>query len=210
MFVLTVDQKGSRSDRDRVPDALKKLADIPTLAPFERTVGDEIQGVLTTADGVYQAIYRLVRDGHWHIGLGIGQGEFPDSSHPRSSEGRGEAFIAARNAVESAKELTPSLTLSVNTHSSDPATTPEDVVPARALARLLASIIESRTPRQWEVLDAVKSVPTLIQAGELLGVSTSAVSQSLVASRAALENEAQAGLRYLLEELDTRYSREDT
>ncbi|MGW6229337.1 hypothetical protein ACWFQT_19715, partial [Cellulosimicrobium cellulans] len=51
MFVLTVDQRGSTGHRDRVPEVLARLegllADRPGLVvPFDRTVGDEVQGVL--------------------------------------------------------------------------------------------------------------------------------------------------------------------
>jgi len=45
MFVLTIDQQGSRTRGDRVPDLLSALAAHPALTrpglvrPFERTVG---------------------------------------------------------------------------------------------------------------------------------------------------------------------------
>lgn len=43
MFVLTIDQRGSRSHGDKVPRLLSLLADLETVLPFERSVGDEIQ-----------------------------------------------------------------------------------------------------------------------------------------------------------------------
>ena len=51
MFVMTVDQRGSRTGPDMVPQTLDRLAEILTgdrapVAGFERTAGDEIQGVL--------------------------------------------------------------------------------------------------------------------------------------------------------------------
>ena len=49
MFVLTIDQKGSRSGRDRVPDLLDLLGGLPMELPFERSVGDEVQGLSTDA-----------------------------------------------------------------------------------------------------------------------------------------------------------------
>ena len=45
MFVLTVDQRGSRRDVDRVGDIIDDMADRRLLRPFERTAGDEIQAV---------------------------------------------------------------------------------------------------------------------------------------------------------------------
>ena len=46
VVVLTVDQDGSREGTDQVPAALEALAAVATRLPFERTVGDEFQGVL--------------------------------------------------------------------------------------------------------------------------------------------------------------------
>ena len=48
VVVLTVDQDGSREGTDQVPAALEALAAVATRLPFERTVGDELQGVLDT------------------------------------------------------------------------------------------------------------------------------------------------------------------
>lgn len=209
MFVLTVDQKGSRSDEDRVPHALLLLADIPTLAPFERTVGDEFQGVLTSPSDVYEAVMRLMRDGRWHCGIGVGQGSFPHPTHPRSVEGRGLAFIAARQAVEDAKDLTPSVSLHLGVTPEKERREPgqncsaENRACAQALVRLAASIVAHRTPRQWEVLDVVRTSSTLAQAGQTLGISTSAVSQSLSASQASLEMEAYEALVPLLQNLNS-------
>ena len=56
MFVLTIDQRHSRTETDRVPVLLDILREVcatsPPLAGFERTVGDEIQGLFGDAAGV--------------------------------------------------------------------------------------------------------------------------------------------------------------
>ena len=63
-FVLTVDQRGSRRDADRVPEVLTLLEGTVTpLLGFERTAGDEFQGVLAEADDVVVVVLRLVRHG---------------------------------------------------------------------------------------------------------------------------------------------------
>ena len=46
MFALTIDQHRSRTGEDLVPALLDGLAPVPTVLPFERTVGDEVQGLL--------------------------------------------------------------------------------------------------------------------------------------------------------------------
>ena len=45
MFALTIDQHRSRRGEDLVPGLLGALAAVPTVLPFERTVGDEVQGL---------------------------------------------------------------------------------------------------------------------------------------------------------------------
>lgn len=72
MYVLTIDQARSRRRPDRVPELLAALADVDTLAPFERTVGDEVQGVPAEATAVLAAIRIALAEGEWHIGLGVG------------------------------------------------------------------------------------------------------------------------------------------
>ena len=46
MFVLTIDQRGSRRQADRVGQLLGSVAGVPVVRAFERTAGDEVQAVL--------------------------------------------------------------------------------------------------------------------------------------------------------------------
>ncbi|HYH26522.1 MAG TPA: hypothetical protein VD834_14335, partial [Blastococcus sp.] len=98
-FVLTVDQRASRRGPDRVADALALLdAGVPTLLPFERTAGDEFQGVLDDPDAVVDVAMRLVRMGGWSIGIGAGAVQTPLPSSTRAATG--PAFLCARRAVD--------------------------------------------------------------------------------------------------------------
>src|SRR5690348_4950761 len=101
VVVLTVDQRGSRVGDDLVPAALTDLAAVPTLLPFERTVGDELQGVLDDGEALAGAVERLLRADAWNIGIGVGPVEDPLPEHTR--EGRGAAYLHARSAVTAAK-----------------------------------------------------------------------------------------------------------
>lgn len=94
VLVLTIDQQGSRTGQDRVPGLLRALEAVPVRAAFERTVGDELQGVPQGAEAAYQAIRVATRDGDWHVGLGAGPGELDDGASTRA--GRGPAFLHAR------------------------------------------------------------------------------------------------------------------
>ena len=102
MFVLTIDQKGSRRDRDRVPDLLKLLGNLPLDRPFERSVGDEVQGVTGDAAVAVEAALLALRDGNWSVGIGVGAVDTPLPASTR--EASGPAFVAAREAVDRAKK----------------------------------------------------------------------------------------------------------
>ena len=110
MIVLTVDQRGSTYAADRVPEVLAELAELTrgrdgVVVPFERTVGDEVQGILAAGRaGAGLAVdlsLHLLRDQGWSIGIGVGSVEGPLPSVSR--EARGFAFYRARDAVERAK-----------------------------------------------------------------------------------------------------------
>ena len=196
MYVLTADQRSSRAALDAVPTLLAaitamKLSPHAIIAPFERTVGDEIQGVLSDAGALLDIVKLLARLGDWHVGIGIGGGHFPQHP-PRSSEGSGPAFYAAREAVTAAKRHTPSLC--VRGENSRIAAHLE------ALLRTKAHIITARSLRQWEIIDAVVSTNTRQDAARILGVSAAAVSQSLAASSWQLEQATDPLVLDLLDE----------
>jgi hypothetical protein len=102
-IVVNIDQRSSRaSSADPIPEwelALNgALADRAVL-PFERTAGDEIQGVISEPEDLVQIIRRAARLNQWYVGIGAGATDLGASS--RAS--RGEAFGRAREAVEEAK-----------------------------------------------------------------------------------------------------------
>lgn len=165
-IVLTLDQRGSRDDADRVPALLALLGPVPALRAFERTAGDEVQGVLDDAEAVATAIELLLRDGGWNVGIGAGSVEEPLPEHAR--EGRGPAYLHAREAVTSAKSSPWHLRV-VSDHPA-----------ARALETtswLWASVLDRRTERGWEVADLAATGLSYAEIGAQLGISQSAVSQ---------------------------------
>ena len=166
VVVLTVDQRGSRAASDRVPGTIAALSAVPTRLGFERTAGDEMQAVLDDGTAVADALARLLRDGAWNIGVGIGPIEEPLPAHARA--GRGPAYLHARTAVTAAKSA-PWHTRVVG---ADPG--------ARALETtiwLWAAVLARRTSRGWEVADLVAEDMSYAEVGERLGISQSAVSQ---------------------------------
>ena len=104
VIVLTVDQRGSRSTPDLVADAVDAMADLPLLLPFERTAGDEFQGVLDDPAALPRAVERLLREGAWYIGLGIGD---VDEPAPRQRPRRQRPGVRPRPARRDRRQEQP-------------------------------------------------------------------------------------------------------
>jgi hypothetical protein len=179
-FVLTVDQRASRRGPDRVADALDLLNDgVPTVLPFERTAGDEFQGVLEAADDVVDAVVRLVRLGGWSIGIGAGPVQTPLPSSTRA--GAGAAFLSARRAVDAAKQRPTRLAVR--------GAVPADAGDAQAVLSALAVVVERRSDQAWEAIELVAAGRTQSDAAGVLGISRQAVGQRLAAGLWELERE---------------------
>lgn len=170
-FVLTIDQRGSRRRPDRVADVLDALADVPVVLGFERTAGDEFQGVLDDATVVVEVLARLARDGAWSVGIGAGpvQGPLPSSTRAAT----GSAFLRARRAVDAAKQR--SARVAVRGEDAEAATD------AQAVATALTVLVQRRSPQAWEAIDLVEAGRTQAETASELGVSRQAVGQRLAA-----------------------------
>ncbi|MFF1254037.1 MarR family transcriptional regulator [Pseudarthrobacter sp. NPDC058329] len=167
MYVLTIDQRGSSSDVDRVPDLISALQDV-TPAAFERSVGDELQGVVEHAPEVVDIALQALRSGYWYVGIGIGNVQLASGQSPR--EGSGSGFVAARKAVELAKTAAGQVPLSVVSgtmgrgrdippHAKEGANATAN---AQAVLRLMGRIVQQRTEAQWRVVDRLRA----FQSGE--------------------------------------------
>ena len=164
--VLTVDQRGSTRGSDRVPATLAGLADVGMLRPFERTAGDEFQGVVDSPAALATAVERLLREATWSIGIGIGEVEEPLPDSTRA--GRGPAYVFAREAVTAAK----SAPWRLRVKGDDPG-----VQALETTLWLWAAVLGRRTPRGWEVADLVDAGASYDEVAKRLGVTQSAISQ---------------------------------
>ncbi len=194
MFVLTVDQVGSRRHRDLVGPTVARLGELQTRLPFTRTVGDEFQGVLADPLSVVDAILTLMRTSTWHIGLGIGPVEEPLPDDARAARGR--AFVAARAAVEQAKREPGHVQVVAPAAPAEA----EDVA---VVLQLLAALRDRRTEAGWEAVDRMAATGRQTEVAEQLGVSRQAVGQRLQAAGWALEQRTLPTLTRLLERADT-------
>lgn len=188
-FVLTVDQRASRSSPDRVPEVLRRLnADVPTVRGFERTAGDEFQGVLADPDDVVEVVLQLVRSGEWSIGVGAGPVQNP--LPPSTRAGAGPAFLSARRAVDAAKQRSARLAVR--------GLVPVDAGDAQAVLSALAVIVERRSEQAWEAIALVGEGRTQADAAAALGISRQAVGQRLAAGLWDLERDLRPAAARLL------------
>ncbi|MDN4160673.1 sigma factor-like helix-turn-helix DNA-binding protein [Nocardioides abyssi] len=185
--VLTIDQRSSRSGSDRVPDLLAEITEVTAapeaqlLRPFERTAGDELQGVIDRPEALVAVAGALLRREGWYVGIGLGPVEEPLPASARA--GRGPAYLCAREAVTAAKSSPWGLRV-VGEHP--------DTRSLETTLWLWAAVLARRTDRGWEVADLVAEGLTYEQVGRRLGISQSAVSQraqaaGIVESRRAHE-----------------------
>ncbi len=134
---------------------------------FERTAGDEVQGLLDDGGAAVDLALVLARQGTWSIGIGAGDVRTP---LPRSvREAAGPALEHARSAVQRAKSSGPHL--AVAGEDADRA------AEAEAVLRLLATLVQRRTAAGWEVTDLLASGLTQREVAARLGVTAQAVNQ---------------------------------
>lgn len=188
-YVLTVDQRASRRTEDRVADALRRLnSTVRTVLSFERTAGDEFQGLLAEPADVVDVVLRLVRCGGWSIGVGAGPVQTPLPESTRA--GAGSAYLCARRAVEAAKQRPVRLAVR--------GVVPPDAADAQAVLSALAAVVERRSPQAWEAIELVGEGRTQADAAARLGISRQAVGQRLAAGLWDLERELRPTAARLL------------
>ena len=197
MYVLTIDQRHSRTGQDRVPRLLTALAEaeVRCVAAFERTAGDEVQGLLDDPTAVRTALLTALRDGDWHCGVGVGEVE--DGSFATGTRaGRGPAYLAAREAVKAAKTMPGSVAVRVPHEAGAEATA--WAADCEAVWTLVAGLVLDRTEAQWRAVDAVDRSPTQAAAAEELGITPTSVAGALRLSHIRQERAAYPVLDRLL------------
>ena len=195
MFVITADQRDSRTSADLVPEgvAIVESAGAAQLArEVQRNAGDELQALTGSASASLEICLALLRDGRWSVGLGVGAVEKPVPDDIRAA--RGAAFVLARDAVDRAKTVATRIAVS-SAHS--PAA--ED---AEAFLRLLAELRDRRSDQGWEVADLLATGMTQRQVSDVLGITPTAVSLRVKAAGLRLEEAAVPALVRTLERLD--------
>ena len=205
-LVVTADQIRSRRSTDAVPHALAALAEagLDMRLDFERTVGDEVQGLTSNVADVLAGVKILTHLGEWRIGIGVGAVEFPLPASTRAA--RGSAFIAAREAVTLAYRAPAAIAVRWAYQDREPPVaippTPGRVSPEAVGAAAYASgcspqsraddaltawraLMSRRTDEGWQAVTLVESGLSHRSVADRLGVSESAISQRLSRARQA-------------------------
>jgi hypothetical protein len=197
VFVLTVDQIGSRSSPDLVAgvgaDLRGRFGDALLLGP-DRTAGDEFETVTEQAGTALGVALHLARLRTWSVGLGVGAVDVPLPATAR--EAGGDAFVLARSAVDRAKRRPHRFALAARDHGALPAGDVE------ALVELLLAVRERRTGEGWEVADLLATEGSQVAVARRLGVTPQAVSLRARAAGLREELDALPALTALLAGLD--------
>lgn len=204
MFVITADQIGSRTDRDRAGEMIAALdSDFGPafLLPPDQTAGDEIQLLLRDAGTTLAVLLALHRDGHWSIGLGIGEVRTPLPASTRQASGG--AFVAARAAVSRAKKAEARFALDVDPAPGAPRR--GSVLDAEEVDALISTLLllrQRRTTEGWAAVDLLQAGLSQVEIAARLGISTAAVSQRIRSALWRVDQSAQPALVRLLENLE--------
>jgi len=171
VFVLTIDQRRSRRRDDLVAGTIPALNQDPRWRlrlAFDRTAGDEMQGVADSAATAVGIALELAAGNQWSIGIGVGPVREPLPSNTRA--GAGEAFERARDAVTAAKTAPGNIAVS---GASDLAGQ------AEAVLQLVAAVSRKRSELSVEAGLLVDGGLTQQQVADRLGISQQAVSSRL-------------------------------
>ena len=191
-----------RSPQVSLPALLDKLSKLNPRVEFAQTYPDEIQGAFeSSADALQAALYASREQGFW-VGVGVGELRIPRFAGAlgtvSTNDCTGDALEFSRLAVEEAQGGAPVRCISVsadNRHLADL---------AAGSARLLYRVCADRTDAEWRVVNLL--VPGVRgqqkAAATALGITTQAVSRTLVRSLWHEEQAARGALIELLTRID--------
>ena len=198
--VPTIDKPWTKGE---FMDALDKLSKLNPRVEFAQTYPDEIQGAFeSSADALQAALYASREQGFW-VGIGVGELRIPRFAGAlgtvSTNDCTGDALEFSRLAVEAARTGAPARGIAVSAHDRAVA----DM--ASGLTRLLYRVCSDRTEAEWRVVDLlVPGVRGQQRAvAQALGITTQAVSRTLMRSLWHEEQAARPAVLDLLNRLDS-------
>ncbi|MFI2566673.1 hypothetical protein ACIPWF_21165 [Paenarthrobacter sp. NPDC089989] len=193
MFTLTINQRDSRRDGDLVPKLLKDLRHIPARLDFDRSVEDEVQGIVDSGHHAVESALIALRSGHWYVGIGVGPVNEPLPNLVKDASGHG--LVYARRAVDRLRNSKERVPVAVDGPFAAQA------AEAEAVLRLLGHIVQHRSAAEWRVLDlltpGVRGQQKTV--AQELGITTQAVSKALARAQWVEEHAARPAAARLLQ-----------
>ena len=193
MFTLTINQRDSRRDGDLVPQLLKDLRHIPARLDFDRSVEDEVQGIVESSHQAVETALIALRSGQWYVGIGVGPINEPLPNLVKDASGHG--LVYARRAVDRLRASKERIPVAVDGPLVALASE------AEAVLRLLGHIVQHRSTAEWRVLDlltpGVRGQQKAV--AQELGITTQAVSKTLARAQWAEEHAARPDAARLLQ-----------
>jgi hypothetical protein len=203
VIVITADQVDSRSTPDLAAETLERLNQ--TYGPHlvrsaDRTAGDEIQMLVDAGRTAIDIVLDLTRTGRWSVGMGFGSVREPLGTGIRESTG--DAFVAARSAVERAKRKQTRFAA-----TTEPAGTGSRDL--EALVDLLLVLRRRRSDEGWEIHDLVARGLSQADAAQRIGITPQSASKRARAAELKVEDAAIEPLARLADSLDAAVAMED-
>lgn len=193
MFTLTINQRDSRRDGDLVPQLLKDLRHIPARLDFDRSVEDEVQGIVESGHQAVESALIALRSDQWYVGIGVGPINEPLPNLVRDASGHG--LVYARRAVDRLRNSKERVPVAVDGPLAALASE------AEAVLRLLGHIVQHRSAAEWRVLDlltpGVRGQQKTV--AQELGITTQAVSKALARAQWVEEHAARPAAARLLQ-----------
>ena len=195
MFAITADQVDSRRRPDIAAETIQSLEILlgeGLVLPVDRTAGDEIQLLVAASETALSAILALTRHGQWSVGCGIGSVNLPLPANAR--EAGGDAFVAAREAVNEAKKR--------DTRFALRSMAVMDAADAEAFVDLLLQLRARRSAEGWEMHDLLLAGNSQAEAAKLLGITPQAASKRARTAALRVEYAARSPLERRLAAVD--------
>lgn len=195
MFVITADQVNSTNRPDLVDvtmEGLNHRYGDRLLLEFDRNSGDEIQTLTADALAALEIVLELTRSSEWSVGLGVGSIREPLPRNVRAATGN--AFVAARVAVDAAKRRP--LRFRIETKGT------RDHIDPGPFVDMLLTLRARRTVEGWQLYELVQAGLTQREAADRLGVTPQAISLRAQSAQLRLEATTIAPLVQALEALD--------
>ena len=195
MFAITADQVDSRRRPDIAAETIQSLEILlgeGLVLPVDRTAGDEIQLLVVASETALTAILALTRHGQWSVGCGIGGVNLPLPANAR--EAGGDAFVAAREAVNDAKKR--------DTRFALRGMAAMDAADAEAFVDLLLQLRARRSAEGWEMHDLLLAGNSQAEAAKQLGITPQAASKRARTAALRVEFAARTPLERRLAAVD--------